>query len=63
MWLYWAQNMRISALNGTFLGENADNTKLDYTALSNVDMVWIYPGHAPRTMGNVDPFEVKWVLL
>ena len=25
MWLYWAQNMRISALNGTFLGENAWN--------------------------------------
>ena len=36
-----------------------DNTKLDYTALSNVDKVWTYPGNGPRTMRNVDPFEVK----
>ena len=33
--------------------------KLDYTALSNVDIVWTYPGHGPRTMRNVNPFEVK----
>ena len=36
-----------------------DNAKLDYTALSDVDMVWTYPGHSPQTMGNVDPFEMK----
>ena len=36
-----------------------DNAKLDYTALSDVGMVWTYPGHGPQTMGNSDPFETK----
>ena len=35
------------------------NAKLDYTALSDVDMVWTYPGHDLQTMGNVNPFETK----
>ena len=36
-----------------------DNAMLDYTALSDVDMVWTYPGHDPKTMGKVDPFETQ----
>ena len=29
--------------------------------LSDVNMVWTYPGHGPQTMGNADPFEMKYV--
>jgi len=28
--------------------------------LSDVNMVWTYPGHGPQTMGNIDPFEMKY---
>ncbi|XP_078356378.1 uncharacterized protein LOC144641212 [Oculina patagonica] len=36
-----------------------ENAKLEYTPLSDVNMVWTYPGHGPQTMGNIDPFEMK----
>ena len=38
-----------------------ENAKLEYTPLSDVNMVWTYPGHGPQTMGNIDPFEMKYV--
>lgn len=38
-----------------------DTARLEYTPLSDVNMVWTYPGHGPQTMGNADPFEMKYV--
>ncbi|XP_022798777.1 uncharacterized protein LOC111336872 [Stylophora pistillata] len=40
-----------------------ENAKLEYTPLSDVNMVWTYPGHGPQTMGNLDPFERGGVLI
>ena len=56
---YGSKNMAVSVLFSRlteFDPTGCDNAKLDYTALSDVDMVWIYPGHGPQTMGNSDPF-------
>ena len=39
-----------------------ESAKLEYTPLSDVNMVWTYPGYGPQTMGNLDPFEMKYVL-
>lgn len=59
---YGSKNMAVSVLFSRlteFDPTGCDNAKLDYTALSDVGMVWTYPGHGPQTMGNSDPFETK----
>ena len=54
-WLYAVLFSRLTEFDPT----GCDNAKLDYTALSNVDMVWTCRGHGPQTIGNVDSFETK----
>ena len=29
--------------------------------LANAGMVWTYPGHGPQTLGNSDPFEIRYI--
>ena len=63
---YGSKNMAVSVLFSRlteFDPAGCENAKLEYTPLSDVNMVWTYPGHGPQTMGNVDPFEMKYVLL
>lgn len=59
---YGSKNMAVSVLFSRlteFDPSGCEKAKLEYTALSDVNMVWTYPGHGPQTMGNVDPFEMK----
>ena len=61
---YGSKNMAVSVLFSRlteFDPSGCEKAKLEYTALSDVNMVWTYPGHGPQTMGNVDPFEMKYV--
>jgi len=61
---YGSKNMAVSVLFSRlteFDPTGCENTKLEYTPLSDVNMVWTYPGHGPQTMGNIDPFEMKYV--
>lgn len=59
---YGSKNMAVSVLFSRlteFDPFGCENAKLEYTPLSDVNMVWTYPGHGPQTMGNLDPFEMK----
>ncbi|EDO37504.1 predicted protein [Nematostella vectensis] len=59
---YGAKNMAVSVLFSRLTQFNetgCESAKLEYTPLSDVNMVWTYPGHGPQTMGNLDPFELK----
>lgn len=61
---YGSKNMAVSVLFSRlteFDPTGCENAKLEYTPLSDVNMVWTYPGHGPQTMGNIDPFEMKYV--
>lgn len=61
---YGSKNMAVSVLFSRlteFDPTGCKNAKLEYTPLSDVNMVWTYPGHGPQTMGNIDPFEMKYV--
>ena len=63
---YGSKNMAVSVLFSRlteFDPTNCENAKLEYTPLSDVNMVWTYPGHGPQTMGNVDPFEMKYATM
>lgn len=60
---YGSKNMAVSVLFSRlteFDPAGCEGAKLDYTPLSDVNMVWTYPGHGPQTMGNTDPFELKY---
>lgn len=60
---YGSKNMAVSVLFSRlteFDPTGCENAKLEYTPLSDVNMVWTYPGHGPQTMGNIDPFEMKY---
>ena len=62
---YGSKNMAVSVLFSRlteFDPIGCESAKLEYTPLSDVNMVWTYPGHGPQTMGNLDPFEMKYVL-
>ena len=62
---YGSKNMAVSVLFSRlteFDPIGCEGAKLEYTPLSDVNMVWTYPGHGPQTMGNLDPFEMKYVL-
>ncbi|XP_031564785.1 F-box protein At5g06550-like [Actinia tenebrosa] len=59
---YGSKNMAVSVLFSRltkFNSTGCKTAKLEYTPLSDINMVWTYPGHGPQTMGNLDPFEVK----
>lgn len=59
---YGSKNMAVSFLFSRlteFDPTGCDTARLEYTPLSDVNMVWTYPGHGPQTMGNADPFEMK----
>lgn len=60
---YGSKNMAVSVLFSRlteFDPAGCEGAKLDYTPLSDVNMVWTYPGHGPQTMGNTDPFELRY---
>ena len=60
---YGSKNLAVSVLFSRlteFDPAGCEGAKLDYTPLSDVNMVWTYPGHGPQTMGNTDPFELKY---
>ncbi|RMX38199.1 hypothetical protein pdam_00003363 [Pocillopora damicornis] len=59
---YGSKNMAVSVLFSRlteFDPIGCESAKLEYTPLSDVNMVWTYPGYGPQTMGNLDPFEMK----
>lgn len=59
---YGSKNLAVSVLFSRlteFDPAGCEGAKLDYTPLSDVNMVWTYPGHGPQTMGNTDPFELR----
>ena len=63
---YGSKNVAVSVLFSRlteFDPLGCENAKLEYTPLSDVNMVWTYPGHGPQTMGNIDPFEMKYALI
>lgn len=60
---YGSKNLAVSVLFSRlteFDPAGCEGAKLDYTPLSDVNMVWTYPGHGPQTMGNTDPFELRY---
>lgn len=61
---YGAKNLAITMLFSrikSFNGSNCASKKVDFTPLSETGMVWTYPGYGPQTLGNLDPFELRYV--
>ena len=60
---YGAKNMAVTMLFSrikSFNGSNCATKKVDFTPLSETGMVWTYPGYGPQTLGNLDPFELRY---
>ena len=47
----------------SFNGSDCATKKLEFTPLSDTGMIWTYPGYGPQTLGNPDPFELRFVSL
>ena len=59
---YGTKNMAVSVLFSRLKEFNASGcSRAEYAPLplSNVDMIWTYPGHGPQTLGNSDPYEIR----
>ena len=60
---YGAKNMAVTMLFSrikSFNGSNCASKRVDFTPLSETGMVWTYPGYGPQTLGNLDPFELRY---
>jgi hypothetical protein len=43
-----------------FNPSGCDETESTSFPLADAGMVWTYPGHGPQTLGNGDPFEIRY---
>ena len=63
---YGSKNMAVSVLFSRLKEFNAtgcNNRQHTPSSLANAGMVWTYPGYGPQTLGNSDPFEVRYIMI
>lgn len=64
---YGSKNVAVSVLfaaglshEKAFKDDGCDSQdRSTFTKLTDVNMVWTYPGHGPQTLGSMDPMELR----
>lgn len=59
------QNLAVSMLFSRLSAFNEEgcHDDLKYVPLSEAGLVWTYPGHGAQTLGNMDPYDLKEMML